>query len=46
MIRLVKIWFEGEKYALRQNDGTFTVNNSECRYRILLFKLGIIQELK
>lgn len=33
MVREAEIWSEGEKYALRQNDGTLTVNNGEKKWQ-------------
>jgi outer membrane lipoprotein-sorting protein len=34
MVRKTEIWTEGEKYALRQNDGTLTVNNGEQKWQV------------
>ncbi|KUO65585.1 MAG: hypothetical protein APF84_14790 [Gracilibacter sp. BRH_c7a] len=34
MVRKVEIWSEGEKYALRQTDGTLTVNNGEQKFQV------------
>ncbi|MEW6697351.1 MAG: LolA family protein [Bacillota bacterium] len=34
MIRRVELWSEGDKYALRQNDGTMTVNNGERKWQV------------
>ncbi|WP_151192007.1 LolA family protein [Desulfotomaculum copahuensis] len=35
MNRRVEIWSEGNKYAVRQNDGTLTVNNGERKWQVL-----------
>lgn len=34
MVRQVELWSEGEKYAIRQNDDTLTVNNGERKWQI------------
>lgn len=34
MVRKAEIWSEGEKYALRQNDGILTVNNGEQKWQV------------
>ncbi|GBF32797.1 hypothetical protein DCCM_0993 [Desulfocucumis palustris] len=34
MIRRVELWSDGDKYALRQNDGTMTVNNGEKKWQL------------
>lgn len=34
LIRQVELWSEGTKYALRQDDGTTTVNNGEQKWQI------------
>lgn len=34
MIRRVEIWSEGDKYAVRQNDGTLTVNNGQRKWQV------------
>ncbi len=34
MVRRVELWSEGEKYAIRQNDDTLTVNNGERKWHI------------
>ncbi len=34
MIRRVELWSEGEKYALRQDDGALTVNNGERKWQV------------
>lgn len=35
MVRQIEIWSEGNKYALRQNDGTLTVNNGQQKWQVL-----------
>ncbi|KAF1085333.1 hypothetical protein SPSYN_01469 [Sporotomaculum syntrophicum] len=34
MIRRVELWSEGEKYAVRLDDGTLTVNNGEQKWQV------------
>ncbi len=34
MVRRVELWFEGEKYAVKQDDGTLTVNNGELKWQV------------
>jgi len=34
VVRQVELWSEGNKYALRQDDGTLTVNNGEQKWQI------------
>lgn len=34
LVRQVELWSEGEKYAVRQADGTFTVNNGERKWQL------------
>jgi len=34
MIRRVELWSEGEKYAVRQDDGALTVNNGERKWQV------------
>lgn len=33
-VRQVELWWEGEKYAMRQEDGTLTVNNGERKWQV------------
>lgn len=34
MVRQVELWSDGDKYALRQNDGSLTVNNGERKWQV------------
>ena len=34
MIRRVELWSDGDKYAVRQNDGTLTINNGERKWQV------------
>lgn len=34
LVRRAEIWCEGDKYALKQDDGTLTVNNGERKWQI------------
>ena len=34
MVRRVELWSQGEKYAIKQDDGTLTVNNGERKWQI------------
>jgi len=34
LIRRVELWSDGEKYAVRQDDGTLTVNNGERKWQV------------
>lgn len=34
LVKRVEIWSEGEKYALRQDDGILTVNNGEIKWQL------------
>ena len=34
MIRQVELWSEGDKYAVRHNDGTLTINNGERKWQV------------
>lgn len=34
LVRRVELWSEGDKYAMRQDDGTLTVNNSERKWQV------------
>ncbi|NLZ54049.1 MAG: hypothetical protein GX892_13070, partial [Thermoanaerobacteraceae bacterium] len=34
LVRRVELWCEGDKYAIRQDDGTLTVNNGQQRWQI------------
>ncbi len=33
-VRQVELWSEGDKYAIRQNDGVLTVNNGEQKWQV------------
>jgi len=33
-VRRVEIWYEGDKYAVKQDDGTLTVNNGQRKWQI------------
>jgi len=34
LVRWVELWCEGDKYALKQDDGTLTVNNGQQKWQI------------
>lgn len=34
MIRRMELWSDGDKYAVRQNDGTLTINNGERKWQV------------
>lgn len=34
MVRSLELWSQGEKYAIKQEDGTLTVNNGERRWQV------------
>lgn len=34
MVRRVEFWVDGSKYALKQSDGTLTINNNERKWQI------------
>ena len=34
MVRRLEIWVDGGKYAVRQDDGTITVNNLERKWQV------------
>ena len=34
MFRRVELWSEGDKYAVRQNEGTLTINNGERKWQV------------
>ncbi|NLY44126.1 MAG: hypothetical protein GX066_09230 [Clostridiaceae bacterium] len=34
LVRRAEIWTEGEKYAIKQSDGTLTVNNGEQKWQV------------
>lgn len=34
LVRRVELWSEGDKYALRQDDGTLTINNDDRKWQI------------
>lgn len=35
LVRQVEIWSEGDKYAIRQNNGSLTVNNGRQKWQVL-----------
>jgi outer membrane lipoprotein-sorting protein len=34
LVRRVELWYEGDKYAIKQDDGTLTVNNGQQKWQI------------
>ena len=34
MVRRLELWSEGEKYAVKQDDGTMTINNGERKWQV------------
>lgn len=34
LVRRVEIWYEGDKYALKQDDGTLIVNNGQQKWQV------------
>jgi len=34
LVRRVELWYEGDKYAVKQEDGTLTVNNGQQKWQI------------